>query len=126
MSELRKDPIVGRWVIIAPERADRPQSLEEPELNPLANDPFLEGREDITTPEIYVVRDPGTRPNGPGWKVRVIANKYPALGIQGDLENRGEGMYDVMHGVGAHEVISSARTPKPTCRICRLNRFAKC
>lgn len=105
MSELRKDPIVGRWVIIAPERADRPQSLEEPELDPLASDPFLEGREDITTPEIYVVRDAGTRPNGPGWKVRVIANKYPALGIQGDLENRGEGMYDVMNGVGAHEVI---------------------
>lgn len=105
MSELRKDPIVGRWVIIAPERADRPQSLEEPELDPLANDPFLEGREDITTPEIYVVRDPGTRPNGPGWKLRVISNKYPALGIHGDLECRGEGMYDIMNGVGAHEVI---------------------
>ena len=105
MSELRKDPIVGRWVIIAPERADRPQTLIEPQLDPSAPDPFLEGREEITTPEIYAVRDPGTRPNGPGWKVRVIANKYPALGIHGDLECRGEGMYDVMHGVGAHEVI---------------------
>ena len=105
MSELRKDPIVGRWVIIAPERADRPQALEEPELNAAATDPFLEGREDITTPEIFAIRAAGTRPNGPGWKVRVIANKYPALGTDGDLESRGEGMYDVMHGVGAHEVI---------------------
>ncbi len=105
MSELRKDPIVGRWVIIAPERAERPQVLSEPELNPSAPDPFMEGREDITTPEIYAIREPGTRENGPGWKVRVIANKYPALGIHGDLEGRGEGMYDTMHGVGAHEVI---------------------
>ncbi len=105
MSELRKDPIIGRWVIIAPERADRPVSLEEPELNPAASDPFLEGREDLTTPEIHAIRNSGTKPNEPGWKVRVIANKYPALGIQGDLECHGEGMYDVMHGVGAHEVI---------------------
>ena len=105
MSELRKDPIVGRWVIIAPERADRPQTIEEAELNTFANDPFLEGREEITTPEIFAIRSAGTRPNGPGWKVRVIANKYPALGVDGDLESRGDGMYDVMHGVGAHEII---------------------
>ena len=105
MSELRKDPIVGRWVIIAPERADRPISLEEPELNTSATDPFLEGREQFTTPEIHSIRTPGTKPNEPGWKVRVIANRYPALGVDGDLESRGEGMYDVMHGVGAHEVI---------------------
>lgn len=105
MSELRKDPICGRWVIIAPERADRPHSFVESELDLQAADPFLEGREDITTPEIFAIRDQGTRANGPGWKVRVISNKYPALGIHGDLECRGEGMYDVMHGVGAHEVI---------------------
>ncbi|RLS55350.1 MAG: galactose-1-phosphate uridylyltransferase [Planctomycetota bacterium] len=105
MSELRKDPIVGRWVIIAPERMARPLNLSEPELDPHAPDPFLEGREEITTPEIYAARNPGSRPNGPGWKVRVISNKFPALGVDGDLENRGEGMYDMMHGIGAHEVI---------------------
>ena len=106
MSELRKDPIVGRWVIIAPERISRPQNLRAvDEVPPGAYDPFLEGNEDATTPEIIAYRHHGTNPNGPGWRVRVIPNRFPALGVNHPLERRGDGMYDKMTGVGAHEVI---------------------
>jgi UDPglucose--hexose-1-phosphate uridylyltransferase len=106
MSELRKDPIVGRWVIIAPDRAKRPEDYrQEFRALPGAFDPFLEGNEDATPPEILAYRSPGSRANGPGWRVRVVPNKFPALTVEGSLDKRGDGMYDVMNGVGAHEVI---------------------
>ena len=106
MPELRKDPIVGRWVIIAPERLTRPQNVsDDGELDAAAFDPFLEGNEHATPPEILAYREPHSQPNGPGWRVRVVPNKFPALKVEGDLQNRGEGMYDVMRGIGAHEVI---------------------
>jgi UDPglucose--hexose-1-phosphate uridylyltransferase len=106
MTELRKDPIVGRWVIIAPERGTRPHTIRhQPILDADAFDPFLEGNEDATTPEVLAYREPGSRPNGPGWRVRVLRNKFPALRIEGDLHERGDGLYDMMNGVGAHEVI---------------------
>jgi UDPglucose--hexose-1-phosphate uridylyltransferase len=106
MSDLRKDPITGRWVIIATERAKRPQDFprDAPALT-TAFDPFLEGNEDKTPPEILAYREPHTHPNKPGWRVRVVPNKFPALKIEGTLDKRGEGIYDLMHGVGAHEVI---------------------
>ena len=107
MPELRKDPIVGRWVIIAHERAKRPhdfkrESEPEPE-NRLC--PFCEGNEDKTPPEVLAYRDRHSRPNGPGWRIRVVPNKFPALKVEGQLEKRGDGIYDQMAGVGAHEVI---------------------
>jgi len=106
MPELRKDPIVGRWVIIATDRANRPVA-PKPEA-PLQNGsscPFCEGSEDKTPHEILAYRAPGTRPDAPGWRVRVVPNKFPALQIEGDLQKRGDGIYDKMNGVGAHEVI---------------------
>ena len=103
--ELRKDPIVGRWVIIAPDRLSRPQTLRDVDIASADTfDPFLAGNEDATTPEILAYRDHGG-PNGPGWRVRVIPNKFPAVRVEGDLEKRGEGIYDKMNAVGAHEVI---------------------
>src|SRR5262245_24662403 len=78
--QLRKDPIVDRWVLIAPERAKRPTELEEPaHLAHHETCPFCEGREDETTPEVLAVRGPGSRPNGPGWQLRVVANRFPAV-----------------------------------------------
>ena len=44
-------------------------------------------------------------PNGPGWDLRVVPNKFPALQVEGDLDREGEGMFDRMNGIGAHEVI---------------------
>lgn len=105
MQELRKDPIVGRWVIIAPDRLTRPQNINDTqELLSEGFDPFLEGHEDATTPEIMAYRTSG-QPNQPGWRVRVVPNKFPAVTVEGELEKRGVGIYDMMTGIGAHEVI---------------------
>lgn len=103
MPELRKDPILGRWIIISAERAARPTDFMIPERKAKKGAcPFCPGNEDMTPPEIYSVR------NGDGrdqWQVRVVPNKYPALRIEGDLNKRGDGIYDQMNGIGAHEVI---------------------
>jgi UDPglucose--hexose-1-phosphate uridylyltransferase len=106
MPELRKDPIVGRWVIIAPERAKRPIAIKnEPTSAGSLFCPFCEGGEENTPPEIVAYRDRTTKPNDRGWRVRVIPNKFPALKVEGELHKRGEGIYDKMNGIGAHEVI---------------------
>lgn len=107
MSELRHDPLNKRWVIIAGERASRPQDFELVVKQPLTEEPcpFCEGHEALTSPEITALREDGSRPNGPGWRVRVVPNRYPALAIEGQPDRRGLGLYDRMHGIGAHEVL---------------------
>lgn len=106
MPELRKDPITDRWVIISTERGKRPMDWQtEPVSRTGGFCPFCPGNEDKTPPEIVAVRTPGSQRDGAGWSVRVVPNKFPALQIEGDLNRRGEGMYDLMSGVGAHEVI---------------------
>jgi UDPglucose--hexose-1-phosphate uridylyltransferase len=107
MPELRRDPVVGRWVIIAPERARRPgNGATRAVAGPAGLCPFCPGHEDKTPAEVYVSGRPPTAPaNGPGWKVRVVPNRFPALKIEGDLDRQAEGIYDRMNGVGAHEVI---------------------
>jgi UDPglucose--hexose-1-phosphate uridylyltransferase len=106
MSELRKDPVVGRWVIVSTDRGRRPSDFGPGPVRPrLAACAFCEGSEDKTPPEILAGRRRDSRPNGPGWTYRVVPNKFPALGIEGELEPSGEGPFDRMNGVGAHEVI---------------------
>jgi UDPglucose--hexose-1-phosphate uridylyltransferase len=104
MPELRKDPIVGRWVIIATERGKR-QETPKSEPLPAGPCPFCAGNEQDTPHEILAYRDRSSRADEKGWRVRVVPNKYPALQIEGDLQKRGDGIYDRMNGVGAHEVI---------------------
>src|SRR5512140_300417 len=107
MPELRRDPIVGRWVIIATERAHRPFDLGRcPPAPQPSICPFCPGQEDKTPREVYAAgRLPSAPPNSPGWKVRVVPNRFPALKIEGDLDRQAEGIYDRMNGIGAHEVI---------------------
>ena len=107
MPELRRDPVVGRWVIISTERAKRPTDFISPaaDVEPPEECPFCEGKESSTPPEIYAIRDPGTRPNTTGWQVRVLPSIKPILRIEGELSRRAKGMYDTMNGIGAHEVI---------------------
>ena len=117
MPELRKDPVVGRWVIIATERGKRPsdfipQPVDVPEQ---AKNPFAEGNEHMTPPEIFAFRDPKSKANATGWQVRVVPNKFPALRIEGELDKEGQGMYDKMNGIGAHEVI--IETPNPSLQL---------
>lgn len=66
--------------------------------------PFCTGYETKTPPEVLAVRD-GSGTNQPGWSLRVVPNKFPVLGIEGALNRQGEGMFDKMDGVGAHEVV---------------------
>jgi len=106
MPDLRKDPIVGRWVIVAKSRARRPHDFDTTLKRRRGGFcPFCEGNEDKTPDEIIAYRNPGSQANRKGWRVRVVPNKFPALEIEGDLNKRGEGIYDMMRGVGAHEVI---------------------
>ncbi len=107
MSELRKDPIVGRWVIISTERGERPMDWRQESILKGGGGvcPFCHGNEKKTPPEIMAHRPVGLLPNGPGWDVRVVPNKFPALQIEGELEPKGFGNYDMMQGIGAHEVI---------------------
>jgi UDPglucose--hexose-1-phosphate uridylyltransferase len=106
MHELRKDPIIGRWVIIASDRAGRPTDFVIDRQMPSGGScPFCYGSEDKTPPEVLAYRAPGGAPDAPGWRVRVVPNKYPALRIEGLLGRRAAGMYDLMNAVGAHEVV---------------------
>src|SRR5262245_50528228 len=107
MPELRKDPVSGRWVIISTDRQKRPNDFRVEVASVLTAEqcPFCPGREALTPPEIMSYRQNGSAPNSPGWDVRVVANKFPALQIEGNLDRVGEGMFDRMNGVGAHEVI---------------------
>ncbi|MBI5694267.1 MAG: galactose-1-phosphate uridylyltransferase [Nitrospirae bacterium] len=84
MPELRKDPIIGRWVIISSERGKRPSDFTDGGERKRKGGfcPFDIGNEHTTPP-----------------------NKFPALQIEGDLNKQGEGVFDKMNGVGAHEVI---------------------
>jgi UDPglucose--hexose-1-phosphate uridylyltransferase len=106
MPELRRDPIHGRWVIISTERGRRPSDFVTEERRPIGGFcPLCEGNEDKTPPEIIAFRENGTPPNTPGWTLRVVPNKFPALRTEGELNREGEGIYDKMNGIGAHEVV---------------------
>jgi UDPglucose--hexose-1-phosphate uridylyltransferase len=79
------------------------------------SDPFAEGHEDRTPPELYAVRPQGGAPDTPGWLVRVVPNLYPALRARGELapqepeprpgSNPARDLFWSAPALGAHEVI---------------------
>jgi UDPglucose--hexose-1-phosphate uridylyltransferase len=106
MPELRKDPIVDRWVIIAKNRAQRPQEIDSAQdVRRREPCPFCAGNEAATPPEVLAFRDPGSAADSADWRVRVVPNKFPALELDGGLDSDGRGMYVSLQGFGAHEVI---------------------
>jgi len=119
MPEMRHDPLQRRWVVISPERGSRPTDYLDFEEEVEEYDPFAEGNEGETPPEITAVRSKNSKPNGPGWQIRVFPNKYPAFKIEGDLDRRAEGVYDAMNGIGAHEMV--IETPERRSDISLLN-----
>jgi len=106
MSQLRKDPITGRWIIVNTEKSTPPNefNLEKPKKKGAKNCPFCPENEKMTPPEIIAHRRIGAA-NSPGWWIRVVPNKYPALMLEGELNKEGIGVFDKMNGIGAHEVI---------------------
>jgi UDPglucose--hexose-1-phosphate uridylyltransferase len=109
VSELRQDIATKRWVIVAHERAKRPhQFLKQVEVQeePDHRDdcPFCEGNEMQTPPEVYALREQ-SEPNRPGWKVRVVPNKFAALSPAVKLEVQHPEIFTTISGYGSHEVI---------------------
>jgi UDPglucose--hexose-1-phosphate uridylyltransferase len=99
-SELRRDPVLRRWVIIAPERTadlNRPQALD---AVPAAECPFCPGQEATHSTEIARIDD------ATSWAVRVTPDRHPLFRIEGDIERRPVGMFDYMNAVGAHELVT--------------------
>jgi UDPglucose--hexose-1-phosphate uridylyltransferase len=104
MSELRRDPILRRWVIMAPERAADLVSrrADTPAPPPPSSDPcpFCPGNERLNPVQIAAVED------GDGWRVRVTPDKKPLLRIEGEPDRRPSGMFDLMNPIGAHELVT--------------------
>ena len=125
MPEIRVDPLSGHKTIVAGERAERPGGeprCPAPAPIDVERDPFAEGHEDRTPPELYAVRpreaasgarggannDPPA--NSPGWTVRVVPNLYPALALdspQPPLDAQPD-LFSAAPATGAHEVIVNA------------------
>lgn len=124
MPELRKDPIVGRWVIISTERGKRPSEFEFTQpATKVGFCPFCPGNESKTPPEVLAYREGSGGPNSEGWHIRVVPNKYPALKVEGELNREGDGVYDKMNGVGAHEVIIESPDHRDTLATIPTRQF---
>ena len=112
MPELRYNMVTRQWVIIASERARRPEEFsQKEEKKPLpAYDPqcpFCPGNEAMTPPatlEFAPRQGEGGR-GAAGWQVRAVPNKFPALSAEGELVRHKEGLKRTLTGVGIHEVI---------------------
>ena len=105
MSELRKDPTRGQWVLVRPRGGAMP---EDPDC------PFCPGNEASTPPEIAAYRKEGSAPNTPGWQVRVIPEADPYFRVEWDLVREGAGMYDKVTPRGASELIIESPSHEDT------------
>jgi UDPglucose--hexose-1-phosphate uridylyltransferase len=123
MPELRIDPLTGQRAIVAGARAGRPggnlSAPPAPEID-RDTDPFAEGHEDRTPPELYAVRPGGGEPNTPGWTVRVVPNLYPALSADSEQPepHANPDLFWAAPALGAHEVIVNA--PDPVVSLSQL------
>jgi len=121
MSELRKDPIVDRWVIISDAAVRTPTIPKEgvfPSLGPVC--PFCPGNEYLCPPEILGNRPEDSQPNDARWRLRVVPNRSPILVVEEDLKRMGEGLYDKISGIGANEVI--IETPRHDVRQSQMEQ----
>jgi UDPglucose--hexose-1-phosphate uridylyltransferase len=113
MPEIRVDPLSGHRVIVAGERSVRPGGeprCPAPLPIDVERDPFAEGHEDRTPPELYAVRTGGGAPNSPGWTARVVPNLYPALELNSPkpAPDAQPDLFFATPASGAHEVIVNA------------------
>jgi UDPglucose--hexose-1-phosphate uridylyltransferase len=128
LPELRIDPLSGHRTIVAGERSRRPggePSCAPPEQIDPERDPFAEGHEDLTPPELHAVRPAPSHPDSPGWTVRVVPNLYPALSPRGDAEDEERAkqpeeteLFVSRPATGAHEVIING--PQPVSSLAEL------
>ncbi|RJX23468.1 MAG: galactose-1-phosphate uridylyltransferase [Dethiobacter sp.] len=129
MPILRQEPLTGEWVIIATDRARRPETFapqkkekKAPSPARVDNCPFCYGNEHMTPPEVLAYRDESPKADTPGWSLRVIPNKFPAL----EQSDNGEGLFignffESCQGYGVHEVI--IETPEHNRHLPDLNDY---
>src|SRR5213592_3697213 len=121
MPELRKDYVTYTWVVFSAARAQRPgafrggKSTTDPDKCP-----FCYGHEHMTPPEVLAYRKDGV-PNGPGWWIRCVPNKYPALQVEGEVHRRVSQLFHSVNGVGAHEII--VETPEHEHHLSMQSEF---
>jgi UDPglucose--hexose-1-phosphate uridylyltransferase len=115
-SEIRYDPLTGEATIVAPGRRFRPNAHAPRSASSLGHpggaSPFVPGSEEETMPETFAIRDAGSAPNGPGWQLRVIANKYPVLAPMGGYAAPDDGFHRRSPGAGIHEVLVESTDPE--------------
>jgi UDPglucose--hexose-1-phosphate uridylyltransferase len=111
-TEIRVDPLSGLRTIVAPGRADR---------NGDPGDPFAEGNEAQTPPELYAVRPDGSAPDTPGWSVRVFNNRFPALHPDAAPVPRdaNTALFGAVAAAGSHEVI--VNSPRAVTALAQLD-----
>ena len=118
MSEIRRDRLHSQYVLIAPERMRRPDTLAPTFTKTTSKTcPFCEGNEGMTPSEVYAVRE--NEANESNWKVRVVPNLYKAVQIELEEQSRLLGMFESVSGVGAHEIVIDQ--PCHDCRMADLN-----
>ena len=116
MPEVRVDPLTGLKTIVAADRATRPGGgLSATPAEPIdpETDPFAEGHEDRTPPEVFALRPGGGPPDTPGWTVRVVPNLYPALDPDSPPPppEAKPDLFTATPARGAHEVVINAPDP---------------
>lgn len=107
MPELRRDPITGRWVCLAPARSSRPEVLPRKQrAEPVDHSdcPFCDGNEAMTPPEVAAVR-PSGEANQPGWQVRVVPNLFAAFSSEDGPADMGNPLRTFGPALGVCEVI---------------------
>jgi UDPglucose--hexose-1-phosphate uridylyltransferase len=117
MPELRQNRFNKEWVIIATERAKRPEELKvKREVHPLPHYsekcPFCPGNEHMAPPEVMRINDHGT-----DWQIRVVPNKFAALAREGEPERKISRSQRTMNGVGIHDVIVEGRDHAATTAL---------
>jgi UDPglucose--hexose-1-phosphate uridylyltransferase len=133
LPEVRVDPITGLRTIIAGDRAGRPGSWSAHVATPAPidpeTDPFAEGHEAETPPEVDAVRPRGGEPDGPGWTVRVVPNKYAALEPEGSRpipeRSHQPDLFTAHPARGAHEVVINAPDPVTSLADLRVEQVAE-
>lgn len=110
MSQLRLDPMTGRWIAISLERAERPHAFVTRSL-PVEDDPdrecpFCPGREELTPPALETYGGSGAGGADSDWSVRVVPNKYPAFyGAEPMVVTHLGPIFTQAPAGGAHEIV---------------------
>ena len=104
MTQFRKDPLSGRWVIIAGERSSRPRQLNLAGEKAANDCPFCAGNETATPPAVLLYNNDGPTTGEKTWQVRVVPNKFPAL-TDPPGDHLASGLHESKAGIGVHEVI---------------------